>query len=323
MLPPRYISLPYLILTYPLIIRGSPGTLVEINNGSIIVSNEMNYNHEEQNGRIYISECSFVFNLEVKSFSEKVKYDEVLSKIVTFKNGKYILPLIKMENNTSLEIHDCDFRAILHNEENIIEGDENRTIYETCFQVSDEDPKKEMNCELRLFSTICSNFHRVLGAENSSLVILENCHLSDCLGDAINVKNVRSLAMRNNIIANCNNAVKIDFDYTHFEGLNSTVKILENEITQNNQKGIAVSSCYNMNNAINFNFDLKFKAQLNLEIVKNKLYQNKFNAIAIENLFADKINISENEIKYNFEAGVYISNVFFNNPLSTKKDSYM
>jgi len=258
-----------------------------------------------------------VFNLEIKSFIEKVNYDEVLSKNVIMKNGKYVMPLIKLLNNTSVEIHDCDFRAILHNEENIIDSEENRLIYETCFYINDDSSEKEQNSELSLFSTICSNFYKILAGDNTGSVLLENCHLSDCINDAINIKNVKNLIMKNNIIANCNYGIKVHYDYTNFNNLNSVIKISDNEITQNSKIGINISSFYNMSNVINFNFDFKFKAQLNLEIIKNKLYQNKQNAISIENIFADIINISENEVKYNIESGIVLNSIYFNNNFSS------
>ena len=304
-----------------MIIIGSPGTLVEINNGNIILSNDLHYDNKDPKGKIYISECSFVFNLEIKSFIEKVKYDDVLNKNVIFKNGIYKMPLIKLQNNTSLEIYDCDFRAIVHNEENIIDGRENRLIYETCFNLNEEN-EKELNCELSLFSTICSNFYRILSGHNVNTVLLENCHLSDCVDDAINIKNVKNITLKNNIIANCKNGLKISYDYTNFHNLTSTIKLFENEITQNNQVGISINSFYNMSNVINFNFDLKFKAQLSIEIIKNKLIQNKQIAISIENLFVDNINLSENEIKYNVDSGVVLNSVCFNPQSTNSKMDY-
>jgi hypothetical protein len=293
-LPPRYISLPHLIINNNIKIKGSPGTLVEINNGIVLIKNPKT--------KLSISECSFVFNIETKSFIEKYKSDDNLKSHVRSANGKYYIPLIKSMYSSSIEINDCDFRTILHEDQNIIEeNDPNRKIFDTC--ISFPKNKGCYESQLSLQSTIFSNFSEVIQGHDCGVINIDNCHFSDILSTALMLHNIQSLTFVNSLVNNTNLGLDIVIANTtkndNFTDKN-TIKIQNNEFCRNNKNALKV---YAENDSYNY--------LSNLELSNNTFSQNKSCAITLEKLFIKKAEIIENTIKSNFDTGLVVNNVKF------------
>jgi hypothetical protein len=296
-LPPRYISLPHLIVNNNIKIKGSPGTLVEINNGIVLIKNPKT--------KLSISECSFVFNIETKSFIEKYKSDENLKTHIKNSGGKYYIPLIKSMYSSSIEINDCDFRTIIHEDENIIEeSDPNRKIFDTCISIPKN--KGAYESQLSLQSTIFSNFSEVIQASDCSLVNIDNCHFSDIISTAVSLCNIQSLTFVNSLVNNTNlgleiivNNSKKNDSFTN-QSEKNLIRILNNEFNRNNKNALKITS---ENDSFNY--------VTNLELCNNTFAQNKSCSISIEKLLVKKMEIIENQIKSNFETGLVINNVKF------------
>jgi hypothetical protein len=293
-LPPRYISLPHLIINNNIKIKGSPGTLVEINNGIVLIKNVKT--------KLSISECSFVFNIETKSFVEKLKSDESLNTHVSLSNGRYYIPLIKSMYSSSIEINDCDFRTIIHEEGNIIEeNDPNRKIYDIC--IAFPKNKGAYESQLSLQSTIFSNFSEVIQAYDCSLINIDNCHFSDILSTAVMLYNTQSLTFVNSLVNNTNMGLEVIINNNtkndNFTDKN-LIRILNNEFNRNNKNALKI---YAENESYNY--------VSNFELSSNTFSQNKNCAVSIEKLFIKKAEIIENTIKSNFETGLIINNIKF------------
>jgi hypothetical protein len=305
-LPPRYISLPHLIINNNIKIKGSPGTLLEINNGIIQIKNE--------NIKFVMSECSIVFNLEKKSFLEKVKSDEVLKKNVIYKNDKYYISLFQISNsfNSYIEINDCDFRAVVHEEENLIDdSDKDRFIYETCFDfcsIKDDGNTNSINnmsnninsnTNILLSSTILTNFYHILKAKGNISVIVDNCHLSESIDYALCVNSINSFQLFNSIIINNYSGINITLENINYDNI---IKIKNSNVSQNNKYGININSC--MEN---------IKTECDIEIDRCNFENNKSNAIFLENLNIKHLSITDNHFKYNFDNGIVLNKISFTN----------
>lgn len=328
---------------HSLTLKGCPGTLIEINNGNVVIQTKKDTNASEssqihtqnQITTVIFSECSFVFNIEIKIFLEKVKSDPNLKESVKFINGKYQLPLFKIAGDTIIQICDCDFRAIIHeNEEIIDDNDDRRMINETLFSINnDRKSKLNVNSYAQICSSICSNFYRVIEGFDVYKIVIEKCHFTDIISDAVHLSDPINLEISNSSIINTQTGIKL---YLNFRNTNvidhqnseiliskiksnitnnsypKNIKISENEICQNSIYGIHIHSDYIENNINslpfnNFNNDDFF----NIEISNNKLFQNKANAVFLEKLYVCKLNITSNEINYNFDYGMIVSEIFF------------
>ncbi len=265
-LPPRYISFPYLLIDKAIKIKGRPGTLVEINNGLIVVSSSSGV-------KCQVSECSFVFNIEVKSFQEKIKKDDLLKNYVKFYNQKFHTALFYVLPESSVEISDCDFRAIVHEEEQILEeGDQRRVVCETLFSVQ--------KAEMIMQSTICSNFYRILEGHGASLLKFVHCHFSDILSQAFYLMNTSNFEFLQSTVKNSLSGLNIFYD----EKINSNLKILDSEFSQNKNYAIRINYETNKevkifdsvsNNFNNLATSLNYLPSVLIQINKN-IFKQKF-----------------------------------------------
>lgn len=329
-LPPRYISFPHLVFSSSIQIKGSPGTLVEINNGVIVVSSKKDHT------KVSIHECSFVFNLEITSSREKMKSDDIFKNFVnkeeksekiayqenfnninnmqsfnniySYRNSnsssgyeKYFISLFNILPNTSVEISDCDFRAIVHEDENILSDfDPKRLFWETLFYV----PKKEssINSNLYLQSTICSNFYKILEVQSAGEILIDHCHFSDTISNGFTLYNPKKFSFLFSTINNTLNAIDLIYEDEPTTNKSSgkitmhEIRIKDSEITQNRGYGLKIST--NGNKVFS-------KCLEEIEIRKNNFRQNK-TGILISKLTLSKLILADNEIKSNLENGIEI-----------------
>lgn len=196
-LPPKYISLPYLNIKKNIIIKGSPGTLVEIENGYILINEGVN---------VFFSECSILFNYEQDLFIEKLKSQSqkksniILEKIDYLPNNKaqYSINCIKMMEDSSFEINDCDIRSLIHQDEEIFEDEDDRRLIKNTL-INSEIPEKFLNTrtKINMNSSICSNFGTILKANNIEDINIDNCHFSEIIENVLFIKNCRNFNLDN------------------------------------------------------------------------------------------------------------------------------
>lgn len=78
-LPDRHIVLPCIVIKHPLVIRGTPGTIVEIVNGNVVCDfrafmQENNFTSlQNANIKAVISEVSLIFKLDLNKIYDRLK----------------------------------------------------------------------------------------------------------------------------------------------------------------------------------------------------------------------------------------------------------
>lgn len=319
--------MPYLNIKKNLKIKGSPGTLLEIKNGFILIN---------KNIQASFSECSFVFNYEQSNFIEKLdsgieKYSKILNEKKTENsyNNKtiYKISCIKLSHNSQLEINDCDFRSIVHENEEIFEY-ENKQINETlidCELINENVFNNDNNyAKLSLNSSIFSNFSSILEANFIKIIKVDNCHFSELSNSAFLVKNFCEFSLENSVITNASgNAVEV-FDCDAIKASMKTkvsikiknCQIYANEknailfknysINENNKKPISDENKYT--NSFPRHLSNKNNSTLDVfEITKNKIYQNKGIGIIIHNYNLKTFEIIENQIEENLLGNIFIN----------------
>jgi hypothetical protein len=306
-------------------IKGSPGTLLEIRNGFILIN---------ENTHVSFSECSFVFNYEQSIFIEKLNSgNEKYSKILKNRTEKtfYNISCIKICENSQLEINDCDFRSIVHESEEIFE-DESKLIRETLIDCEFSSENVSNNkAKLCLNSSIFSNFSSIIAANFLKNISVDNCHFSEISNVAFAVMNFVEFSLENSIITNAaDNAVEI-FDCDAIKALlkiKVLVKIKNCQIYSNEKNAIVLRNNNNFNQNINKKIDgdedyskinnnnalrhlsNKRNATFDLvEITKNKIFQNKGIGIIIDNYNHKTFEIIENQIEKNLLGNILINNL--------------
>jgi len=308
-------------------IKGSPGTLLEIKNGFILIN---------QNSSVSFSECSFVFNYEQSNFIEKLnsgseKYLRILRNTEkTNKNSDkiYSISCIKICENAQLEINDCDFRSIVHENEEIFES-QNKQIHETLINcdLSKVNLSNE-TARLILNSSIFSNFSAIVESNFLKFICVDNCHFSEISSTVFTVRNFLEFGFENSVITNVlYNALEIqDCELIKMLlKLKVSIKVKNCQIYLNEKNGIVMKGAnqnadYNKssNNKSNndnnetFNFPKHTSNKNNLtndivEITKNKIFQNKGIGISIENFMCKTYEIIENQIEENLLGNIFIN----------------
>jgi len=291
-------------------IKGSPGTLLEIKNGFILL---------EESSSLCISECSLVFNYEQSNFIQKLnsendKYSKILqnSELINNKNI-YNINCIKIMENSKLEINDCDFRSIIHENEEILEN-ENKTIKETLINCvsSDEQETKKTHNDLNLNSSIFSNFDKILESNFLKNICIDNCHFSEVVNTVFLVKNFLTFNLENSVITNTKTGIEInecDLIKSHYKQ-RILVKIKNCQIFLNHHNAIVfkntnANSCNTKKHLSNKNNSTNDV----VEILNNKITQNRGFGISIENLMYKSYEIVDNKIEENLLGNIFINNI--------------
>lgn len=308
-------------------IKGSPGTLLEIKNGFILIN---------QNISVSFSECSFVFNYEQSNFIQKLnsnseKYAKILSK--TEKNSNknsinndtiYSISCIKLLENSQLEINDCDFRSIVHENEEIFES-ENKLIRETLINCALSD-KNLFNDKTKLIlnSSIFSNFSAIVEANFLKFICVDNCHFSEISSTVLTVSNFLEFCLENSIITNVQNALEIqDCEFIKkLLKLKVSIRIKRCQIYLNEKNAIVIKNANSKSNNNNNYFYNELNNNLSkhlgnknnstndiVEITKNKIFQNQGMGISIENFIPKTYEIIENQIEENLQGNILINSI--------------
>ena len=133
--------MPYLELHHPIQLKGCPGSLLEIKNGSIKIKLLPKYQQKRKeestlnlqrasptptpkapNRKVIFSECSIVFNIQLNNnlgknknnVGNKLGNEDNINYNISYNNNhnyKYI-PLVRIEDESYGEFRDCDIRAV-------------------------------------------------------------------------------------------------------------------------------------------------------------------------------------------------------------------
>lgn len=112
-----HIMIPGFTVKHPMTIMGRPGTIMEIQNGNIVV--DFRKYEATKTDKLVISETSLIFKYELATIVENAKQlkgeeDNGLRylKANPETNNTYTMPMIVVETGTQLEVRDCYMRSI-------------------------------------------------------------------------------------------------------------------------------------------------------------------------------------------------------------------
>ena len=124
-LPDRSIIVPQINLPFPVTIKGSSGSIIELINGNVICDfTDFIATHfkgisliDHPQFRVKIQQVSIIFKFDVEKITSKLdNYPQVLSysemSLQYFKANPFYLPFIVVEPQTPVQISDCYFRSI-------------------------------------------------------------------------------------------------------------------------------------------------------------------------------------------------------------------
>jgi len=177
-LPSQHIVLPHLCLNKPLTIRGSPGTVLEIRNGSITV----NLNQNSQRQKVEICEVELVYRV-----------DKLSSK------GPFALFVLEGPNDL-LEVSDCTLRSENTMSKIAFEAAVWHEIEDVCFWLNGHAFSKfctpqqvNYNSHLVLKSCNISFFYEAIRGGVNSSVDIERTQILDSKGTALTLVNPQKL----------------------------------------------------------------------------------------------------------------------------------
>lgn len=192
-LPSENIILPNILISKPITLKGSAGTVLEIQNGSIVVDFKENYSSQN---RAIICEINIIYSIT----TEKICKENNQPFGLFILNGK----------NTVLEIRDCQIKS--NNSEKKESMQNWIEIEDACFWVNGYGYKKRFPPALSKFNSVLyvkschiSHFHNaVIGGINCSIII-EKSDLNNISGNGIKVLNPREISILQTRFSKCGN----------------------------------------------------------------------------------------------------------------------
>ena len=274
-LPPRVITINSLIINDSLTLRGSPGSVIQVINGTISISSSLNQNYF----KVCVAELSIVYES-------------------TCNVG--IRALFSIESSISeLEVSDCVIK------QNNIKNDSNDNV---CFLINSLQENIEFsafNSKLLINSCSFSNFSEIIHGNEGSSVVLTKCHMSNCTKTGIVLINPKILQVSHCMIEKCKkNGIEILLSAdsqnhsTHRTKSSSDRSILREitiertDILNNNESGFILHS----ENLQEFNADLIIES--------NKIAHNKKEGLAIKHVIINSLKISNNDFNHNMLSGI-------------------
>jgi hypothetical protein len=292
-LPDKHIILGDLHLSVPIILKGAPGTILEIRGGTITVDlDDYEPQQSDEQPKLVLCEMSIVFNYN--GFSSDSKHPT----------------LFNIEaRNTFLEVRDCDIKSVSNELQNVTE--EFREIYDICFFISgnSRNTHKQGNYNSRLVVKSCniSNFFEVARAGVQSSLSIEKAHFTQTTGSCINLKSPREFNLISSVIekaAKCGVVIKFTENsivdtpkLSRKERELSTVKMDGNEIRGIGACGVLISA------------ENKTQSFSGFLLSNNKITNCKQDAIAIRQVVLQSLEISSNDLNCNSGTSIWLQKV--------------
>ena len=289
-LPDKHIILGNLHLSVPIILKGAPGTILEIRGGTITVDLD-DYEQSDEQHKLVLCEMSIVFNYT--GFSSISKRPALFSIEA---------------RHTMLEVRDCDIKSVSNELQNVTE--EFREIHDICFFLSGNlsQSYKQESYDSRLLVKSCniSNFFEVARAGAHSSLSIEKAHFTQTTGSCIHLESPREFNLTSSVIekaAKCGVVIKFTENMSvdspklsRKESECSIVKIDGNEI-----RGIACGVLISSKN--------KTQSFSGFFISNNKITHCKQDAIAIRQVVLQSLEISSNDLNCNSGTSIWLQKV--------------
>ncbi|CAG9311722.1 unnamed protein product [Blepharisma stoltei] len=301
-LPAEKIIMKEILIAKPITIKGTAGSVLEIQNGSITI--DFGQNHYSQS-RATLCEINIIYTVT----PAKIEQTETKQPF-----GLFIIN----GNNTTLEVRDCQIKSnnsIRESNEFWIE------IEDVCFWVNGNGYKKKYSPELVRFKSILyvkscniSHFHEALiGGVNSSVVI-EKSHISNIRGSGVKMINPRELNIHQAKFTKCA-GYGVDLrivPFAHGHSGQSSHSTSTDSFLIQQMRSISIhmttfKSCGD--NSIHIWGEIAVNFPGRITVTQCKITNCKREGLSVQHICVSDLQIIDNEFKENQKTGIWIQKV--------------
>ena len=287
-LPPIHIFVNTLFFPVPVTLKGSPGSILEVTNGSLIVSST----HLSDTQKLVLCELSLVFNADRRCLPNK----RPVALFVLDTPSAYI------------EIRDCDIRSVAHETHNIsVEDSGPYMVQDVCIWSHAENRKASAGTAL-VSSCNVSGFFEFYKAGPGTSFRLEKCHVSDCGGNAISAINPKALDVEQCVIERCQCSsldIKLQDEPQSVPADSMSICISHSDIRSNGMYGVNIWSEHHST------------LPLSVSITSNKVTSCRKEAIAVRHVTLRSLSILSNDLSMSQGTGCWVQKVYPLNPESS------
>lgn len=270
-MPNKQIVLRYLVINKPVILRGTTGTLLKINNGPIII----NIKENEGQTNVVFSEIKIIFE-EITSSPKPENYS----------------CLFKLNNGSMVELIDCHISSI--------NASTNRK--HICFQLNTFKSGETISnfSILTIISSTINDFYQVIRAGENAVLSIEKSYISGSFGKAIVVLNPLIFKLFESVLENNqDNSVHIKIiKNDKNKGTNRRIFIENNELKYNFGSGIYLEG-----------YDQEVGSTLDVIIQNNIFKKNGLTGVFFCELFVCSILCEKNKFVQNKGNGINFQKV--------------
>ena len=305
LLPPERISIGVLRVCNPLTLKGSPGTILDVTNGSIIIDFS-SHSKESLVGRA----------------TDRV---EICELSITYRANRHCLdskaPVALFVVDTpwsALEVRDCDIRSVSQETGDVSGSSGPYMVQDVCLWVNGVSGRKAQSgdkglCSVFVTSCNVTGFHDFIKGGPNSKIHVERCYISDCSNNAFSLLNPKEVLIQQSVIERCqSNSVDIRFKpdpgakipsrsgslTTSQEAASRVVTIVGNDMRANGASGIAIWS------------EHQAVALLSVTICKNKVTNCRKEGVALRHLTLSELSIKSNDFSANQGTGCWLQKVY-------------
>ena len=195
LLPPERISVSTLRICNPLTLKGSPGTVLEVTNGSIVVDFS-SHSKESLVGRatdrVEICELSITYRADHHCLDAKAP----------------VALFIVDSPYSFLEVRDCDIRSESQETGDVSGSSGPYMVQDVCLWVNGLSSRQTQSGDKGLcsaFMTSCNvtGFHEFVKGGANCKIHVERCHISDCSSNAFALLNPKEVLIQQSVIERC------------------------------------------------------------------------------------------------------------------------
>jgi len=305
LLPPERISVSTLRVCNPLTLKGSPGTVLEVTNGSIVIDFS-SHSKESLVGRatdrVEICELSILYRADRHCLDSKAP-----------------VALFVVDSPYSfLEVRDCDIRSVSQETGDVSGSSGPYMVQDVCLWVNGLSNKKTQSSDKGLcsaFMTSCNvtGFHEFVKGGANCKIHVERCHISDCSSNAFALLNPKEVLIQQSVIERCQ-ASSIDIRLKNAPGSKlpsrsgslttsqeagvRSITITGNDIRANGAYGVTIWS------------EHQAVALLSVVVSRNKIVNCRKEGVAVRHLTLSELSIQSNDFSANQGTGCWLQKVY-------------
>ncbi len=193
-------------------LKGSPGSILELANGNISLEFDNNIN-ESKLKRFIISECSFIFSIDKKIIfdgrdAETPKENFYVN--IRENEENIFLPLININEKSIIEIRDSNFTSFINYEDSslLTKKFDDICIYTTHKK---ENYNKSVTNEAKIYINSCIfvKFSTIINSCENTKIRIEKSDFHNISQDILLCHNPKKFILRNTFLTSKGNAVNI------------------------------------------------------------------------------------------------------------------